>query len=481
MKVSRYLADFDSSTAMMRALGRFLCGKDYPMLGQPSPFRAPLTAVNWLPRWGREKVYIAGGWIEAIPWERIHEVSSEQIAEWVIDHYPPGRYPVVMIGSSSGALTHIAAAMRIPWLPQTFLIPIRHHGGVHPDEPRYALEAFRRPAEVLLSRNPDLQLHHMHDSNQDRLMIQTMGYFRVKRTRLGPAWEWFLEKNLTPGGIILIVECGLTWPSRRVADRYYFQYGAVGGLTPEEYYKGSPRVEEYLTRHGSHNRQWDPPEPDTDAPEAEWGFEPALRSDIERFAKERGYQVHRLCFRDPADPSPVVAEFHRHWYERRNLSTSRLIVESFILMEPWWVLRTGSIPFWMVFNKQPSADSLASYLEAKGPFEELYLMIFNHGVNSVGLVSIEQWRHLLDRATKHGDFLGIDPAKYPRDFATFIRYHTDFRKKIRARYPMPEAVSLQEVEDYFKAHDGRLQIVPEASGKGGMPRQKDIEISFSGP
>lgn len=67
------------------------------MPGEPSPLRSPLTAVNWLPRQGRERVSIFGGWIEAIPPERIGEVDSEQIARWVVDHYPQGRYPGVMI------------------------------------------------------------------------------------------------------------------------------------------------------------------------------------------------------------------------------------------------------------------------------------------------------------------------------------------------------------------------------------------------
>ena len=38
---------------------------------------------------------------------------------------PDGRYPAVMIGSSNGALTHLAAACGVPWLPQTVLVPVR--------------------------------------------------------------------------------------------------------------------------------------------------------------------------------------------------------------------------------------------------------------------------------------------------------------------------------------------------------------------
>jgi hypothetical protein len=77
---------------------------------------------------------------------------------------------------------------------------------------------------------------------------------------------------LEPGGILLQVECRRTWPTTRVDDRYYFQMGALGGATPEEFFHGSERVEAYLERYESHRRRWDPPAPDSETPEAEWGF-----------------------------------------------------------------------------------------------------------------------------------------------------------------------------------------------------------------
>src|SRR5205814_241746 len=61
-----------------------------------------------------------------------------------------------------------------------------------------------------------------------------------------------------------------------------------------------------------------------------------------------------------------------------------------------WTLRTGSIPFWMLFNTEPSARALAAYLDRAGRFDEIALMLFSHGVESVGLAGIERWRALLD-------------------------------------------------------------------------------------
>ena len=65
-------------------------------------------------------------------------------------------------------------------------------------------------------------------------MVQRMSYFRFKRRTLGPAYERFLRDCLKPEGLIIVMECGLPWPTTRRGERYVFQFGALGGATPEE-------------------------------------------------------------------------------------------------------------------------------------------------------------------------------------------------------------------------------------------------------
>jgi hypothetical protein len=479
MNAPGYVAGFDSASAMLRALGRYLHGKAFPLLGtRPAsllPAMAPLAAaVNALPPGLREAVYIWSGWSEAIPPEQAGAVRAEDISRWVVGEYPPGPYPAAMIGSSNGAAVHLCAALGIPWLPQTFLIPVRR-SGVHPDEPQADLEATRAPARALLAANPELQLHHMHDANQDRLMIQRMTYFRVKRLRLGATYERFLERTLPAGATLFVLECQLTWPTTRVAERHFFQHGALGGVTPEEYKRGSARVADYLRRYGSHRRRWEYPAADAERPEAEWGFEPALREDIARLARRRGYRVRRIVFEEPEILSALVADLYRWWYRQRRLPANRLLVESFIVMEPRWAVRTGSVPFWMVFNKQPSAERLERYLDSGDPYDEINLMLFSHGVESVGLVPIERWRSILQRARQRGRFIGVDEQAFPRDFATFVRYYTDL-KQIPARYPPPAPLALSQLDAFLEEAAGHYPvqwIAPGATEQSGVQPTAD--------
>ncbi len=52
-------------------------------------------------------------------------------------------------------------------------------------------------------------------------------------------------------------------------------------------------------------------------------------------------------------------------------------------MEPYWALRGGLVPFCMVFNKQASAWALTDYLDHTGTFDEILMMLFSHGVESM--------------------------------------------------------------------------------------------------
>lgn len=461
MKPSRSVASFDSASGMLRALGRFLHGRDVPLLGQfPAPAEplvsSVLGGVNRLPRPVVEKLYAVSGWAEAVPASRVGQVRAGALAQWVVEHYPRRQYPAVFVGSSNGAAMHLAAALGVPWLPQTLLVPVRRRG-VHPDEPADDLRAMRGTGEQLLTANPDLALHHMHDANQDRLMIAGMTYFRVKWRVLPEAYRRFLHDHLAPGGTVYLLDCGLRWPTTTVTDRYVFQHGALGGATVEEFQHGSERVAAYLAAYGSHRRAWQPPPTDGTSPEAEWGFDHALEPDLQGAAAAGAARLSRLSFAEPEDLSPLVAELYRQWYARRGLPTDRLLVESFLLLDPWWTLRTGSVPFWMVFNKEPSLQRLHAYLDSTRPYAEIRLTLFSHGVDSVGLPPVSAWEAAARRGRKVGTLLGVDRAAFPRDFASLARFHREL-SQVRDLAPLPRPLRPAEFDAFLEQHGAAFAV-----------------------
>jgi hypothetical protein len=464
------IANFDSSASMLRATSAYLKRESHANIGVLPEAVAPLAAlvgrgINKLPIPLREPVYIYGGGMEAISPRKLHKVDAEQLAEWTVRQYPEGQYPAVMLGSSNGAAVHLCAAMGVPWLPQSYLIPVRR-SGIHPDEPWQELSWSKEPARRLLDANPDIELHHMLDPVQDLMMSWVLSYFRIKRLRLGAAYEEFLLRTLEPGGTILLLECQIKWPCTTVSDRHFFQFGAPGGANHHDLFEGSARVEDYLRRYNSYRRRWDPPQPDVEVPEAEWGFAPQLRDDVERFARQHGYRVRRIIFQQPEQLSPLVADLYRWWHQRRGLLANRLVVESFLLVEPYWMMRTGAVPFWLVFPTEPLDTFLESYLSRREPFDEIGMMLFSHGVESVGLVPIERWRRILDMARQRGSFIGVDEEAYPRDFAAMLRYHTDFKEVYKARYPLPPPLSLATFDEFLAERGQEYAVRFEASVSG---------------
>jgi hypothetical protein len=323
-----------------------------------------------------------------------------------------------------------------------------------PDEPRRAADALAGSGRALLDRNPDVVLRHMHDPDQDRLTLRRMAYFRVKRRRLGAAYEKFLTDHLEPGGLIIVAECGKRWPVTHLGDRHLFQFGAVGGMPPREYREGSARVADYLRRYRTGKTRWEAPEVDGEAPEAEWGFEPALRDDITGFADRNGFRVRRLAFDEPEDLSAPVADLYRDWYRQRGLPGDRLFVDSFMLLDPWWTLRAGAVPYWSVFPVEPSLDELHRYLDTAEPYDHIQLALFCHGADTVGMATADQWRGLLARARVSGTFAGISPRRYPRDFRTFFGFQ-DALRAVEPRHPMPGPLPVGALDRLFDLSDLR--------------------------
>jgi hypothetical protein len=205
---------------MVRVLGSAPDGRDAPLLTQ---YPAPLEpALDWLvgrierlPEPAVQAIHRRAGWADAITAGQHGQVRSEMLADWVIRHYPRRRYPVVFIGSSNGAVVQLAAALGAPRLPQTLLLAVRN-GGLDPDDPAADMRAMAPAGRALVEGNPGLALHHMHDPVQDRLMIAGMTYFRVKFLRLPEPYRAFLASCLAPGGIIVLVDCTVKWPTTTV-------------------------------------------------------------------------------------------------------------------------------------------------------------------------------------------------------------------------------------------------------------------------
>src|SRR3954465_9387076 len=102
------IARFDSAAAIVQAIGSFLHGRDVASLsGSPLLDRA-MPMVNHLPVRLSEWVYSIGGRTEAVNRARVRKLDFDRIADWITGLLPARSYPGIFIGSSNGALVHLA-------------------------------------------------------------------------------------------------------------------------------------------------------------------------------------------------------------------------------------------------------------------------------------------------------------------------------------------------------------------------------------
>lgn len=315
-----------------------------------------------------------------------------------------------------------------------------------------------------------------------------MAYFRLKLIKLTAAYRSYLLDALEANGSIIIVRCRSKWPSTKVADRHYFQSGAVGGIPSQEFLQGSADVAGFiesqkspLTKMGEavlpteRKTDWKAPPPSGEVPEAEWGYAEGLTPDIVDFAHEHGFQIKYLDYDHPEDVSPLVADACRQRNEQLRRPTDLILAENFVLLEPWLAMRYNLVPFWTVFPVEPSLERLRGYLRmcqgAGKAFRDGFMFLFCSGVDSVGLAGVERWKGLLEshfaaqdtekKPARDGRLLvGTDEKAFPQDFGFPARYQAELARAVgpEAQYVMPPALPLADFEHYMIRNGGQYGV-----------------------
>lgn len=426
------VASFDSASVLHAAVAAALHGSSFPHLGSGRWYAGAVRLGGTLP-WGLlRRLYTRIGASEGLPPERLKDVDLTAVAAHLADAYPARRYPVVMIGSSNGALAHLAAALQAPWLPHTLLVPVRRAGD--PDRLDETLAFGAGAAAPLLARNRDVVLHHMADPTQDALMSAEMTYFRTKWSTLPDPYADFLIRRLAPGGTVVLVNDTSDWPVTRIGGRHVFQSGGRGGIGPDD----------YLARPHT-------PPADDRAAEAEWGLEPSFAAAVRCWCAGQGVELIELTYDGPQAPAAGVAEAFRAWCRRRGEPADRLAVPSFVLGDPWQTLLSASVPFWTFFPVQPALQALDDYLQTAEPYADVHLFAFEHGADSPGIATPDEFAATVRRHGARPHIEALHRGKFPHDIGSLARYGPAYQALPRAQHPF-SALSLDDALPHLAQH-----------------------------
>jgi hypothetical protein len=98
-----------------------------------------------------------------------------------------------------------------------------------------------------------------------------------------------------------------------------------------------------------------------------------------------------------------------------------------------------------MFPVQPSLRRTRDHLAAADPYRDVGVLLFSHGVDSIGLARPAEWRAL----PGGGRLLGVSERRFPADFPAFARYGWALRRD-RPRHRLPDGplplTALDDVE-----------------------------------
>lgn len=359
-------------------------------------------------------------------------------------------FPVVVAGSAlGGAAAHLAAALGGPFLPQPFVMNFK--GGAVRDDVAVHFSNSRALGEAIIEANDEIVVIGHFDPVHDGWLTGVVNHVRVKLLRTPAAYRQFLRSRLQPGGAIVYLDCRATWPQFRVGERHVYQVGGWGGIDAETFLEGAPSIDAFLEARGSpHRGGWRLPDLKVErGPESEWGSEPELAEDLERFARREGFRFLRISMDEPHDFTRLTF----HAYERLSASCGiepqGVFIEMFTQYDPVSVLRSGLLPLWLVFN---TGDSLAVLKDMRSHFPEGRPVFFSALVTlsrTPDMVPWDAWEDALEGLDWCS--IGARPARYPEDLVALWRWQEPLKAWVRqhpAAYPAHLPVEdLEELAD----------------------------------
>jgi hypothetical protein len=126
-----------------------------------------------------------------------------------------------------------------------------------------------------------------------------------------------------------------------------------------------------------------------------------------------------------------------------------LLAETFICVEPTWVLRARAVPLWLTFPTENSLDVLGKYLAGRNGFDDVLVTLFSHGVRSAGYAPPDHWTATGETHGVPVRLAGVRERQWPADFATLARYSAALYDRRRPVAPLPAPLALDRVERAF--------------------------------
>ncbi len=293
------------------------------------------------------------------PLKQVKRITSDALASWAVSLYQdiPGKWDALLIGASNGGVMHLATALGVPFLSQSFASILE---GFSPADDTTMYHAQSEDVvRRILRRNRDLAVIQHYDPLHNRLRGGHLHILRYKLLDLPEHYQSFILQRVRPGGTIIFADCRYSWLQYLADERFWFQVGGLGGISSTDFITGYR--EEIAKLQQASGREpvgnWAlPGRLAFEMPEAQWGTLPPLRDRVAKFARENGYHFLGIEGGHPNFFSYLAFRIWQRLLESENLSPRGVFIETELQIAPLAARRAALLPLWL---PRGTRDSLA--------------------------------------------------------------------------------------------------------------------------
>ena len=391
---------------LVEATSRALHGKDCGDLDWLSRTGRAVTAAAE-DRWRTAR---AAGRVAVAP-DVVHNLDAGAVARWIVGQYDRVNYRGVVLGSPHGAAAHLAAALDVPWLPTGFETDVAWPGG-NPVNASAAMAHGTGIAMSILDTNRDLSVRQVHDPVRMGSLAGAQVNLHLRWRSLPAAYRLFLESKLERGAFALLLCDVRSWPVLDAGEQYTFQVGsAASGMDLKEYLDGGD-LRDLVWRAGE-MATWRPPPGRYRDARAEFAVDHGIEAGLREWAHDGRGHTYSVLYGGPDMLAAAVADVYRDWLHAAGKSANRLVVETGRLLDPWQVVRTGTVPYWCEAPTTPAVAAAALWLAGSYPFERVEIFPEPPGRTWSRMATVDQWSVLARFASQWGHLNRTMTRAYP--------------------------------------------------------------------
>jgi len=281
--------------------------------------------------------------------------QSRKVTALYEDFVKGRRFDAIIFGAPNGGIVNLAVAMGVPYLCSQFRVPVLIGSGSKDDLEPYA-KVVKLLGDRWTVRHPWSSVCCLVDPIHDRMDMGVYAHVRSKFIDMPPAYKEFIERHLNRRGTLIFVNVTYPWIKYRLGDRTYLQVGGLGEVAPEEYLKGSERLEKFLqVELSNHQGGWNLPDYElVPRPESEWGVEPALKEVVLKYSKQKGYDLLYLEHSHPAGFNILAAHAMHMKHTADGGSCGGYFINIFWALCPTLALRARLLSSWFTFTDRAS-------------------------------------------------------------------------------------------------------------------------------